>query len=372
MSQPSLVLPRVFSVLLGLLAAGTLAAQVLSAGPKTTTLETALFSVLQFVFSLGFAWILTRIAAKNEFVESQKGFAIAAYRRINEIDEGVARLIARATAQSRSGTPDVRRELDVVMAIAVGVKTSIRSSIADWGDVIGDEIATINRIEEIKGEQVALLELPQQATPDSPNEDDARAETRALHEQLERNNEQVAQLLKTLPPSLRVVAEDSKRARDLVATHADRLRAEYKRTGTLTLRGFWEAGLRRDVQTMSIGDRLTIRIGSTVGERMLAVCAYDNEGQEVGIIVNNGAGPYYVFRESLVRFLGSVEVPVELVSLEQRPDTERHYFVVTVLREAIEAGRQAERLARATSDAEVLKDQLGRKNGEKGDHTSEA
>ncbi|HEY7770496.1 MAG TPA: hypothetical protein VIB55_20200, partial [Longimicrobium sp.] len=156
MNTPS-SLPRAFSVIFGLLAAGTLVAQVISARGTPTTLETALFSVLQFVFSLAFAWILTRIAAREEFVASQKAFAIAAYRRINEIDEGVGRLIARANAQARAASPELLRELDVTIAIALGVRASIKSSIADWGDVIGDEITTIKRIEEIQDQQVALL-----------------------------------------------------------------------------------------------------------------------------------------------------------------------------------------------------------------------
>jgi hypothetical protein len=330
MKKSTFSLPHAFSWILGLLAAGTLTLQIITADGKTTTLETALFSVLQFVFSLGFAWILTRIAAKNEFIESQKAFAIAAYRRINEIDEGVGRLISRATAQSRIASPDVQRELELVMAIALGVRASIKSSIADWGDVIGEEITTINRIEEIKDEQIALLETPQQPTTDSTATDAA-----ALRKQLETNNEQLGRLLKSLPPSLRLVAEDTKPTRDPVLLHRERLEEETRRTGTIRLKGFWEPGLERDIRSYAVGDHLTIRLGN-IGDRSRVLCAHALTGESVGIIVNNGAGRYYVFSEALLSFFESDEITVEISTIEPDDHADRHYFQVIVTQDSME------------------------------------
>lgn len=335
MPSQFLSIPRAFALLFGVLATGTLAMQVVMADSQATPTETALFSVLQFVFSIAFAWMITGMSAKRAFAESQKAFAIAAYRRINEIDEGVERLIARAHHQMRAATPELRHELEVVIAIATGVRSSIKSSVADWGDVIGEEISTINRIERIQDQQDQLTESPVQDTPvEAPH-----AETRELHEQLERNNEQIAQLLASLPPALRVVAEKPKRARDPVEVRKDRLRQEAATTNTVRLRGFWDETLQRDIRSMNVGDRLTIRIG-TVGDRTLAVCAHDETGNAVGIIVNNGPGPYYVFREALVDYFESTSIPVTIASIDSRDAGTRHYFDVVVTPEAF-AGRLA-------------------------------
>lgn len=336
-------LPRTFAVLLGILAAGTLTTQVLTAGPKTTATETALFSVLQFVFSVAFAWLLTGISARRDFTESQKAFAIAAYRRINEIDEGVERLISRAQNQIQGAPPDLRHELEVVIAIAIGVRSSIKSSVADWGDVIGDEISTINRIERIQDQQIQLAVSP---TPEVPTAA-SRAEADDLREQLEKSNEQISQLLATLPPALRVLADKPKRPKDPVEAHLDRLRAEADETSTIRLRGFWDPTLERDVRSMNIGDQLTIKIG-TVGSRALAVCARDQSDKTVGIIINNGAGPYYVFRESLIRYFDSTSVPLQIVSIDARNVGDRHYFEAVVCPTAF-AERRARIQARSSS-----------------------
>lgn len=325
----SFSVPTGFSVLLGVLAGATLVTQVLSAGTKTTTLETALFSVLQFVFSLGFAWILTRMAARREFIESQKAFAIAAYRRINEIDEGVERILARTKSQKRAASAESQHDLEVLAAIALGVRASIKSSIADWGDIIGDEITTIHRIEQIKDAQRELADLPEESIPDQAGD-----ETQQLKDALERNNAQIAKLLDTLPPSLRLLAESRKKQKDPVAQHVGRLSAEYKKTSSIRLLAFWEPPLERDVRTMSVGDHLRVHIGGTIGSRVLAVCAKDMDGQSVGIILNNGAGAYYVFRESLASYLNAAMFEVEIISIAQKDRGRRHYFEVRLLPDA--------------------------------------
>ncbi len=325
----ALSVPTGFSVLLGVLAGATLITQVLSAGTKTTTIETALFSVLQFVFSLGFAWLLTRMAARREFIESQKAFAIAAYRRINEIDEGVERILARTKSQKRGASAGSQSDLEVLAAIAQGVRASIKSSIADWGDIIGDEITTIQRIEQIKDAQRDLVDLPEESTPGQPAD-----ETRQLKEALEHNNAQIAKLLDTLPPSLRLIADSRRKPKDPVAQHIGRLAAEYKKTGSISLTAFWEAPLERDIRSMSVGDHLQVHIGGTIGSRVLAVCARDMDGKSVGIITNNGGGAYYVFRESLASYLSTAKFDVEITGIASRDRGGRHYFEVRLLPDA--------------------------------------
>jgi hypothetical protein len=72
-----------FSLLLGLALVATLIIEIVRSGGITKT-ETTLFGILQFVFSLALAWILSRVSYKKEFEEGQRKFAIAAYRRVRE------------------------------------------------------------------------------------------------------------------------------------------------------------------------------------------------------------------------------------------------------------------------------------------------
>jgi hypothetical protein len=41
-------------------------------------------------------------------------------------------------------------ELDVITEIGIGIRESIRSSISDWADIIGDEIETVEKIQMIE------------------------------------------------------------------------------------------------------------------------------------------------------------------------------------------------------------------------------
>jgi hypothetical protein len=314
-------IPKWFAIVFGGLAAGTLVAQILTAGPNATPVETALFSVLQFVFSIAFAWLMTGLAAKREFMESQKAFAVAAYRRIHEINEGIERLLARSTVQLRAQSPELQREAEVMCAIAMGVRSSIKSSIADWGDIIGDEITTIGRIERIKDEQEVLLELPRAHALDAAKPTAAEE----LRDAIGRSNEQIAKLLATLPPSLRLVAGTPKRPRDPLADYSQDFETEEKETGTIRLRGFWEHGLDRDIQEISIGDPLTIK-ASTLGDRVLCVAAYDTKGESVGIMINSGGGPYYLFREALISYFHSTEIPMKLTRIDGKKTGNRRYF----------------------------------------------
>lgn len=124
--------------------------QIYYSGSNSTKLETSLFSVLQFILSLGFSWLLARITLQSEFKKSQKNFAIAAYRRILEINNAIERLINRVNSHMKNSGPELSHELDVISEVTLGVRESIQSSVADWADIIGEEIEKINRIQKLK------------------------------------------------------------------------------------------------------------------------------------------------------------------------------------------------------------------------------
>ena len=59
---------------------------------EATELAIALFNALQLLLSLGFAWILSGSVSQSHFQEMQKKFAMAAFRRIKEIERALLRL----------------------------------------------------------------------------------------------------------------------------------------------------------------------------------------------------------------------------------------------------------------------------------------
>ncbi len=252
----------VFAIALAVFAGVTVVVQVATVDESTTKLESALFNALQFVLSIGFAWILARMSFKEEFREGQKQFAISAYRRINEINSGVKRLLSRVRRQSPALSKETRQELEVIQAISTGVSDSIQSSIADWADIIGEELVTLDRIEELQHEDVFSSEIVQQDV----------AEAVALDNRIEEMN----RLIQSLPHQLQVIAR-SERRDDLISA-IRQLDREKERIGTVLLSGFWDPSFERDVRELSEGDILTAQIGDA-GSRIGALIAYDADGR---------------------------------------------------------------------------------------------
>lgn len=323
--------PALLTVLLGGLAALTLTMEFVWAGAGVTPRETALVGILQFVFSVAFAWLLTRIASKREFIQSQKGFAVAAYRRINEIDQGVERLLGRTRMRTKNASPELRAELEVLNAIALGIRSSIKSSIADWGDIIGPEIATVTAIGRIKDEEEQLMR--ERAVPESHG-GLTESDRTLSREQLVKAEDEISRLLKKLPYSLQIVADGKRREADTVDRCVTKMRRDFRRTGYVLLRGYWAPNYERDVRTMKIGDRLTISIGEHDG-RPLAISAYDEGGRSVGNIMNATRSKYYVFREALANFVNASSFGAELTDIESRDFGDRHYFTAKILMDSL-------------------------------------
>lgn len=317
----------IIAVVLALSSAGTVLLQIYYANQQTTKLETTLFSVLQFVFSLGFAWILSRVEAKREFVESQRKFAIAAYRRINEIDGGVERVINRAKNQFKFVSKETAIELDVILAIATGVRCSIKSSIADWGDVIGEEIITMEKIEQLNDEQHFL----------HPNENE---ESPSLLEELA--NEPIAdeipsekenilnKLRETLPYSLQIITQKGLSRSNTTRSIISSLEIEMLENGYIDLKGFWDKSFQRDIWTFELEQNLQISIGAA-GNRGNALIAKDDAGNTVGVITNLSDGSYDLFKRAFMKFMNKKEIKAEIISISKKEDHGgRHYFKVRV------------------------------------------
>jgi hypothetical protein len=314
--------------ILGILTAATLIMQLFTANSTTSKLETTLFSVLQFVFSIGFAILLTRATTKNEFQESQRKFAMAAFRRINEIDEGVERILNRATKQIQSASTETCHELEVVHSIAVGIRSSIKSSISDWGDIIGEEISKFEQIEKLETEQNMLLASPKNSDDSHDNSDPLL--TTDLLQQIKENDEKLSALVASLPYPLQIISK-KERPRDEVVKYLSNLEKEIESTGALAVNGFWDPSFEKDIREFKVGDLLHVRTGDT-GDRSGILVAYDKHGKSVAVITNKIHSRYYIFREAIFRVLERSEFDVEITSISADDDkkSDRHYFTAKI------------------------------------------
>ena len=228
------ILDVVVSILLLIATVATIILQILFSSPTSTKIETSLFSILQFVFSLAFSWVLARVSLRSEFQESQKKFAISAYRKIIEINNAVNRLISRTTSHMGKVENSTDHELDVITEIGVGIRESIRSSISDWADIIGDEIETVEKIQMIREKQSLedLHATSPKTDTNQPDESDAAVE----------------KLISTLPKSLKITADDFRNDyMSKINRGRMKLRREEKKKGYVELQGFYESSLDKDV-----------------------------------------------------------------------------------------------------------------------------
>jgi hypothetical protein len=316
-------------VLLLVATIATIILQILFSSPTSTKVETSLFSILQFIFSLAFSWVLARISLRSEFQESQKKFAISAYRRIIEINNAVNRLISRTTSHMGKVENSTDHELDVITEIGIGIRESIRSSISDWADIIGDEIETVNKIQTIREKQ-SLENLNPAAFETDENQPDE-------------NDAVVEKLISTLPKSLKISADEF-RSDYMSRIHRGviTLRREEKRKGYIELRGFSESSFDKDICNFKAGDILQVRIGDDNENRIGVLIAYDDEGNSVGVMTNKMGGiaqGYSDAADMLIRYLGKSIFRIEILDIDsskEKQEDERHYFTAKIL----EPGRE--------------------------------
>lgn len=298
---------------------------VISCYRPLNALETSLFSILQFVFSLGFAWILAKISFRAEFVRSQKQFAIAAFRRIKEIDITIERVLNRIKFQMKNADPNTYKELDVILEIAKGTRQSIKSSIADWSDIIGEELATIDKIESLTDEEDAINDKIQDDSISNTHQ------SNKIYEKLEKKQKEVEKLLETLPPSLQVATKKQFNKVDKFEIQKE-LKKELKENTYLLLEGFWDNTFQKDIFDFNVGDKLTARYGDAAN-RIGAMIVYDKHENSIGVLTNSKSGlHYHDFFELLTRVIRKSIFEVEITEImAEENNSGRHYFTVKFL-----------------------------------------
>lgn len=296
--------------ILGLAAVTSIIVEIWVSDSQSTKTESALFGILQFVFSLAFAWLLSRHNSKEEFESQQKKFAIAAFRRIKEIESQTRHLIRRLSKAIDGPENKYCHELDIAKTLAISISDTAQSSKLDWADIIGDQIETIETIENIQGESIGYMDDLSGNGDESSNN----------HPGVDVN-----ELKKSLSTELKLSLENRSRF-----STKSILRKQIEENGALKLYGFVDTKWAnyRDPSELHLGEPLTIRIADE-GNRIATLAAYDKDGAFVGSFLNRYPDSYSDFTRAACQVIGSSEFEGEIVAIKkQKEGSNRTHFDV--------------------------------------------
>lgn len=301
--------------LLGVLAVGTIGLEILTSDQNTTKTEASLFGILQFVFSIAFAWYLSRSNSKAEFEDQQKKFAIAAFRRIKEIESQTNHLIERLSRALSNQVRSSTHELDVARTLALAISETAHSSKLDWADVIGEEIEALDKIQSIKRQKAQIKESDIREAVEVVEFDDPR---------LIKLESEIAELKDGLSTELKLLAENEEEST------RSQLRKEYAEMGHIELTGFGQGKddfpTEVEISTLEIGEVLDVKI-EDVGDRVATLIARNSPGQLVGSFINHYNGTYADFTHGVCHVLESSKFQVKVSKFDgEDEETGRKYF----------------------------------------------
>lgn len=258
-----------FALFIGVI---TLSFVQINSAETVTKTETALFNILQLIFSLGFSWIISSYFSELSFLAAQKKFAIGAFRRIKEIERSLSRA-QNLLSPDKVGSKDTQNHQSVMFCL-LNAQDAVNSSIADWGDIIGDEIHLTKEITRLKGLRGAADKFEKEYLDNIAT---------ASSKESELENE-IQELKSELPASLRIEEENESKIYDMAEFF---LSHEIKETGEIVLNGFWEPedSFTGDLENVEPGDTLYISRGYTE-HRKDALLVFDKEDNWVGVITN--------------------------------------------------------------------------------------
>lgn len=294
-----------------------------------TKLETTLISAIQFMLSIGFTWLLSSVVFENNQKDKQKKFAIAAFRRIKEIERNVKR--TQEFIKDSIGTADDQSAcLKVVHANLINAQDTIASSIYDWADVIEDEIELAQQIENLESRQyIDKKEISENAVDKNQIE------------------QQIDTLSKMLPPTLRQTVKPERNQDEMIRDAVVYLGKEIMTNGCLYLKAFWEPkdSFMKSPDSLSVGDEVYIARGLTEN-RTHAVLVYDKDGSSIGVITNRCAGSggtYDTFASAMdivfgrklrPKIIGGKPILAKVISIDEfEPKIERRYFKLAIERD---------------------------------------
>ncbi|MCX6074154.1 MAG: hypothetical protein NTY39_07545 [Campylobacterales bacterium] len=295
-----------------------------------TKVEGALFNVLQFIFSIIFAWFLSAFIGESQFVESQRKFAIGAFRRIKEIERSINRTQKYVSLLEDEADNIVKAKLIAVNGGLSAMQDTVRSSIADWSDIIGDEIQIThetNKLKKIRNDN------------DEVNQHIDGSTTENI-------TDKINALIQSLPKE---IANDFESYEDtMIEECVEDIANQWLEERQLDLYCFWDSNgmFSSDVSSVKAGDRLSLSRGMTES-RMGALMLFNDDNQQVAVVTNvcTNEATYEDFVEAFEAFYGRKLIPkvlngkpltVKVIKIEEFDhQSERQHLTVQVEQEPV-------------------------------------
>ncbi len=273
---------------------GLIYVQIINA-QMATRLELALINSMQFLLSIGFTWLLAGVVFENNQKEKQKRFAIAALRRIKEIERNIIRTYNYVCTSLRV-KDDISACLRVIQSTLLNIQDTITSSIYDWADVIEDEIKVMREIEKLENKQNNLVE-----------------ETNTSQSDQKKNEKLIQALSKKLPPVLRESLNFREEKAELTNKATTYLENEITRHGHIEFDAFWESkdDFMKKPSSLKKGDNIYIAQGFTTNRRG-AILVYDKSGKSMGVVTNRCSPvnvDYEIFAAAMSNIFGKKLIP---------------------------------------------------------------
>lgn len=308
------------AVVLAALAIGSFALQAYTMDAKTTQRETVLFSTLQFLLTLGFGWFSTRAVTRAEFERSLKQFAVGAYRRITDIEAMVERLKHKLELMRHKTGPEASLNIDIVSAVIEDTVQVVRSSTADWADVIGDELLALEAIKTLQRQKSELEAKPEPAQ-----------QTSVIEEKLKEIDSRIERLTLQLPPNLQIESRRNQEDDHSRRHHFEWMRWRHEEEDGLRLRIVAGGAYKCDgaLDTLTPDKELFV-----LTEESSGVAVEDAQSTLFGRALNNSPLDYDGFRRMLAGCFGTNRVPVRFVkhlAHREENDTKMAWYEVKVV-----------------------------------------
>lgn len=311
--------PDIFiAITLGVLAIGCFIVQIIISQNQVTQRETTLFNLLQLLLTTGFSWYGARAISVGAFQASIKRFALGAYRRITDIDSIIGRLQDKLRentfGREKSGS---NSEFGIVLAMVEDTRQIINSSIADWTDVIGEELLTF---QEVKVLEEKLL---------SQEEKSITVDANIALEQ-HKLETKIADLRDMLPTKMKIMDRPSRFSKHNIDKHVRLYARIHKAEKGLVLEcvSGSDFGSYDISKQLKVGDELTAVIEGNHGIDLI-----DSSSNLLGRLKNTvSPGSYDNFEKILIQCYGSTKLKVAFVEFNRRnPDEQLIWFNVRVL-----------------------------------------
>ena len=302
----------------------------INSAQSATKLESTLFNILQFILSAGFAWFVSKYVTEAQNEESQRKFAIGAFRRIKEIElslERTQKYIDNSIKKDKSKSN--QENFSVIKVSLQNAQDTVRSSIADWSDIIGDEIRVSKEIERLK-----MLR-----GDESYNKSDKSGKTENAENEIDSINKSIDKLLKELPLELQEIIE--RRDENEIQIGMEELLHEWQKNGEIILDAFWEPDdtFQENLDNIKIGDEVTIARGYTQG-RKDALLVYNSNNKTIAVVTNKTDFSYNKFVNIMEDFFDRDLIPIsfngtpikaEVINIEDfDKQIERKYFQIKI------------------------------------------